>query len=156
MLEQARSRGVEVAQAGGEKLPFEAESFDLVTSFACLHHMIDPEVVQAALGEMVRVLRPGATVLVWDHNPRNPYWRFLMARLPQDRGDERLVPASEVLTGLKRGGLAQPKLRRMTFMPEFTPAWAVPTVGRLERLLERIPGLRSFAAHNVVIGRRAR
>jgi hypothetical protein len=39
-------------------------------------------------------------------------------------------------------------------MPDFTPAWAVPGVARLERLLERIPGLRSIAAHNVVTGRR--
>ena len=36
--------------------------------------------------------RPGGRVLVWDHNPRNPYWGRLMARVPQDTGEERLIP----------------------------------------------------------------
>ena len=39
-------------------------------------------------------------MLVWDHNPRNPYWRRLMAKVPQDDGSERLVPEAEVARGL--------------------------------------------------------
>ena len=46
---------------------------------------------------MVRVARPGGRVLIWDHNPRNPYWANLMARVPQDTGEERLIGADEVI-----------------------------------------------------------
>ncbi len=40
-------------------LPFDADSFDLVTSFNCFEHMSDPK---AALDEIVRVTRPGGIV----------------------------------------------------------------------------------------------
>ena len=48
--------------------------------------------------------RPGGRILVWDHNPRNPYWRMLMARVPQDTGEERLIPEDELLDGLGAAG----------------------------------------------------
>ncbi len=51
---------------------------------------------------MVRVAKPVGRVLIWDHNPRNPYWRLLMARVPQDTGEERLIGVTELLDGLPR------------------------------------------------------
>jgi SAM-dependent methyltransferase len=155
MLDRARQKGLEVVEASADALPFRDSSFDLVTTFAVLHHLIDPARVRCCLGEMARVARPGGTVIVWDHNPLNPYWKLLMARVPQDQGDERLVPADEIREGLRTAGLADIRLRRMTFMPDFTPPVAVPVVARLERLLESVPGLRWIAAHNVVIARHA-
>ena len=47
-------------QSSGAELPFDDDSFDLVATFAVLHHLIDPAVVRGTLAEMVRVLRPGA------------------------------------------------------------------------------------------------
>jgi UDP-glucose 4-epimerase len=69
-----------------------------------MHHIAAPEAVRATLAEMVRVARPGGWVLVWDHNPRNPYWKLLMKRVPQDTGDERLIPERELLAGLRAAG----------------------------------------------------
>lgn len=40
-------------------LPFDADRFDLVTSFNCFEHMADPK---AALDEIVRVTRPGGII----------------------------------------------------------------------------------------------
>jgi SAM-dependent methyltransferase len=153
MLEFARRKGIEVAQAGADSIPFEDRSFDLVTTFAVLHHLIDPQVVRSALGEMARVVKPGGAVLVWDHNPLNPYWRLLMARVPQDQGDERLVPAKEIVGGLEGAGMADVELRRMTFTPDFTPEPLLPTVARLEQILERVPVLNLLGAHNVAVAR---
>lgn len=153
MLEIAREKGLDVVQAGGESLPFEDGSFDLVTTFAVLHHLIDPDLVRATLAEMARVTRPGGAVIVWDHNPLNPYWRFLMSRSPQDQGDERLVPARLILDTLRRAGLREVTLRRLTFTPDFTPPSALPAVARTERVLERVPGLKLVAAHNVAVAR---
>lgn len=152
MLERARRKGLDVAQAGADDLPFDDGSFDLVTTFAVLHHLIDPEVVRGALREMARVVRPGGAVLVWDHNPLNPYWRLLMARVPQDQGDERLVPARLIVGTLRAAGL-EVSLRRMTFVPDFTPPRALPAVARAEKLLERAPLVRLVAAHNVAVAR---
>ncbi len=153
MLEEARERGLDVVEGSSGDMPFDDDSFDLVVTFAVLHHLIDPELVRATLREIVRVTRPGGTSVVWDHNPNNPYWKFLMARLPQDQGDEVLVPASLIMDELRRTPARQVTLRRMTFMPDFTPAWAVPAVGRIESVLERVPLLNRIAAHNVAIVR---
>jgi ubiquinone/menaquinone biosynthesis C-methylase UbiE len=66
LLEQARARApenVELVEADGRSLPFGEASFDLVASARTLHHTIRPELVVA---EMVRVLRPGGTMLLVD------------------------------------------------------------------------------------------
>lgn len=153
MLTIAQAKGLDVEQAGGDNLPFVDESFDLVTTFAVLHHLIDTNLVRATLREMARVVRRGGALIVWDHNPLNPYWRFLMARSPQDQGDERLVPSRLIVDALRQTGMQDLDLRRMTFTPDFTPPKLLSTVARAERLLERIPLLRLLAAHNVVIAR---
>ena len=51
---------------------------------------------------MLRVLRSGGHLLIWDHNPRNPYWNFLMKRVPQDCGEERLIHKNEILSILAK------------------------------------------------------
>lgn len=151
MLEEARERGLDVVEGSSADMPFEDDSFDLAVTFAVLHHLIDPELVRATLREIVRVTKPGGVAVVWDHNPNNPYWKFLMARLPQDQGDEVLVPASLIMDELHRTAARKVTLRRMTFMPDFTPKWAVPAVGRIEAVLEHVPLLNRIAAHNVAI-----
>jgi SAM-dependent methyltransferase len=153
MLERALAKGLDTVHASGDELPFEDASFDLVTTFAVLHHVIDPERVRGTLREMARVVRAGGALIVWDHNPLNPYWPILMARLPQDQGDERLVPARLIVGTLRSAGLRDVRLRRMTFTPDFTPPRLLPTVARVERALERMPGLNVLAAHNVVVAR---
>jgi SAM-dependent methyltransferase len=154
MLAIARARGLNVVHAAADDLPFEEASFDVVTTFAVLHHLIDPLVVRRAIREMCRVVRPGGAVVVWDHNPLNPYWPLLMRRLPQDRGDEKLVSAKLICDTLRESGMADIRLRRMTFVPDFTPARLLRTLASLERALERIPGLNRIGAHNVAIARR--
>lgn len=153
MLDIAREKGLEVVQASGDEMPFEDKSFDLVTTFAVLHHLIDPERVRSTLCEMTRVVRPGGALIVWDHNALNPYWRILMAKSPQDQGDERLVPARLIVNTLREVGMRNVSLRRMTFTPDFIPPGALPMVSRVEKVLERVPVVNLLAAHNVAIAR---
>jgi SAM-dependent methyltransferase len=150
MVDHARARGLDVTKAPADELPFETGSFDLVTCVAVLHHLIDPDLVDRSVREMARVVRPGGAVMIWDHNPLNPYWPLLMRRLPQDRGDERLVPAKQIVSPLRSAGMEDIVLRRMTFVPDFTPAGALATAARVERVLERVPLVRNLGAHNVV------
>jgi hypothetical protein len=102
---------------------------------------------------MWRVVRRGGAVLIWDHNPLNPYWPLLMRRVPQDKGTERLVPLREIRSALAPLG-AELTARRLGFTPDFVPRRAMGLVSAIESVLERVPGLREIAAHNVVVARK--
>ena len=120
----ASSRRCAAVRGSGTELPFEDSSFDLVLTVAALHHIADPEAIRATLAEMVRVLRPSGRIVVWDHNPRNPYWKRLMARVPQDDGSERLIPEDEVARRAARRRAPSPALRPARPRARLRPAAA--------------------------------
>jgi SAM-dependent methyltransferase len=153
MLEVMRSRspGISAVAASGTELPFDADRFDIVLSVAAFHHIADPDAVGATLAEMTRVSRPGGRILIWDHNPRNPYWSNLMARVPQDTGEERLIPSDELVEGLRAAGAQVLRVEQLGLVPEFVPPFALPAAAALERVVERTPIAHRFAAHNVVL-----
>src|SRR4051794_1832244 len=74
-VEQATAHAAEAALgdrfsyrlASAEELPFEDESFDLVTCQTVLIHVADP---QHVIGEMVRVAKPGGLVVASEPNNR--------------------------------------------------------------------------------------
>jgi SAM-dependent methyltransferase len=153
MLEVMRARSPEVraVQGSGTELPFEPDSFDVVVSVATFHHIAEPAAVRKTLAEMTRVSRPQGRIVIWDHNPRNPYWSRLMARVPQDTGDERLIPAKEVVDGLIEGGAQVLSVDQLGIVPDFTPRAGLGAAAALERVFERTPVLHEYAAHNVVV-----
>jgi ubiquinone/menaquinone biosynthesis C-methylase UbiE len=66
MLDHARvaaPANVEVIEADATQLPFDDFSFDVAATVRLLHHVRRPEVV---IAELVRVTRPGGTLLVVD------------------------------------------------------------------------------------------
>jgi SAM-dependent methyltransferase len=142
---------VQGIRASGEDLPFEDDSFDLAVTVAALHHVAEPAAVRATLTEMARVTRPGGRIVVWDHNPRNPYWTILMKRVPQDDGSERLIPEAEVHAGLAAGGARVLSSDQLGFVPDFVPPRLMGAMRRIERRVEATPGLRRLCAHNVVV-----
>lgn len=156
MLEHLRERDprVEAVQGSATELPFEDGSFDLTFCVAVMHHIANPQDVHSALIEMVRVTRLGGLILVWDHNPRNPYWKHLMARVPQDDGSERLIPEAEITGGLTDGGARIESSRRLGMVPDFVPPSMLGAARVFEKAVEKVPGARTFCAHNVVIARR--
>lgn len=156
MLDVMRHRNPEVAavHAPGQDMPFEDETFDFTYCTAVMHHVADPQDVHDTLVEMCRVTKPGGLVMVWDHNPKNPYWPILMKRVPQDTGAERLIPAQEILDGLKAGGAAPIDMQVTGFMPDFTPRPLLGMVSALERIVERVPLIKNFCAHNVILARK--
>lgn len=158
MLNVMRTRvpAVAAVAASGTALPFDDRSFDLVYCVAVMHHVAEPDAVRATLAEMVRVCRPGGSVVVWDHNPRNPYWKHLMARVPQDDGSERLISEAELLAGLRAGGAELVASEPLGLVPDFVPPAGLRAAAALERLAERTPGLRRLCAHNVVLATKRR
>lgn len=155
MLREAAGRGVgRVYAALSTALPFADGAFDLAFTVATLHHLETPARVAGTILEMARVVRPGGFVLIWDHNPLNPYWPLLMRRVPQDSGDERLVPLREILDDVRGAGLELVSARRMGLVPDFMPAALMPIWRRVEAVVESTPGLRNLAAHNVVVAQK--
>jgi len=57
---------VRFAHGGAEEIPADGDSFDIVIMFKSLHH-VRPGAMDAALGEIARVLRPGG--LAWISEP---------------------------------------------------------------------------------------
>lgn len=75
----------EVLEADGENLPFADESFDLVFSWGVIHHTTD---MQKALAELVRVCRPGGTLVLMLYHRRSLFflsYRALARFLPLAR-----------------------------------------------------------------------
>jgi SAM-dependent methyltransferase len=153
MLEvlRARSGAIEAVKAAGTSLPFADDSFDLVLCVAVMHHIAEPGDVSQTLAEMVRVAKPAGRILVWDHNPRNPYWEHLMARVPQDTGEERLIPEQEVVGGLRTAGAEILLSTQLGMVPDFVPRAAMRAAAAAERTVERTPLVRRLGAHNVIL-----
>src|SRR5712691_2850753 len=155
MVARARDRGLIGTFAGiTTALPFASESFDLALTVATLHHLETPERVATTVREMGRVVRHGGFVVLWDHNPAIPYWPILMKRVPQDSGDERLVPLAELLADVNAAGLELHRAFRSGFTPDFLPAPLAGLWNLVERAVEITPGLNVLAAHNVVVARK--
>jgi SAM-dependent methyltransferase len=156
MLERAGARDprLKTVHASGRRLPFDDSTFDLTYSVAVLHHIADPDEIRETLAEMCRVTKAGGHVLVWDHNPRNPYWPFLMRRVPQDTGAERLIPEQEILDGLVAGGATPIESIALGLMPDFAPRPLTGAIAAVERALERVPILSRLCAHNVILARK--
>jgi SAM-dependent methyltransferase len=150
----ARNPKLNAVQAQGRRLPFEDATFDFTYCIAVMHHIANPNDVCETLAEMCRVTKPGGLVLVWDHNPRNPYWPILMRRVPQDTGAERLIPHDELVGGLVAAGATPIDCQTLGLMPDFVPEPLVPGFAALERVLEITPGLNRYCAHNVILARR--
>ena len=68
-LREHRTGGMPVVQAGGDRLPFAADVFDLVVSVWVLEHLSDP---MATFIEIRRVLAPGGHFVFLTPNLRNP------------------------------------------------------------------------------------
>ncbi|MBI2861205.1 MAG: class I SAM-dependent methyltransferase [Chloroflexi bacterium] len=155
LVMQQRSRGPGV-QASATQLPFGDSTFDLTFCVALLHHLGDPTTVQQVLGEMVRVTKSGGHIVVWDHNPGNPYWKPLMQRVPQDKGDERLVPLEDICALLNGTTATVMSVSRSGFVPDFTPPWLLSVFRTLERALEAGPLWLTYRllAHNVVVAQK--
>ena len=139
------------ADGDSSRLPIRSGSVDAAICIATMHHVVDKQAVKQTLLEMVRIVKPGGWVLVWDHNPLNPYWPIFMKNLPQDQERTRLIPLQELILAFKQAPISSIRYWRTGWVPDFTPRAFLWFFKALEFVIERIPGLRAFAAHNVVL-----
>lgn len=97
-------------------LPFHDESFDIVTA-VCVYHHVDPRARPALTAEVERVLRPGGTACIIEHNPFNPVTQLIVSRLPVD-ADAHLLAAATTSELLKSAGLADCETTYFLYFPQ--------------------------------------
>jgi SAM-dependent methyltransferase len=122
MLEQAARRWPErfgpppaLASQDGARTPFADGQFDIATISAVLHH-VAPAERPAVYAELGRLLKPGGRLYVFEHNPRNPLVRYVIARTPIDE-NAVLLDAGEVQHGLLGAGRYEVETDYLMFMP---------------------------------------
>lgn len=162
MLEQARARGLLVAQGTATQLPVATASVDVAFCFKVLAHVAEP---QLALAEMARVVRPGGWVLAELYNPRS--LRYLVKRLKSPTPISATTDDGAVLTryddaaAIRR--MLPPELswqatRGIRIVTPVAAVHRVPVVGALVRQAERaladVPWAAGFGGFLVVCAQR--
>jgi SAM-dependent methyltransferase len=104
-----------LAAQEGARTPFADSTFDIATISAVLHH-VPPAERRAVYAELGRVLKPGGRLYVFEHNPRNPLVRYVIARTPIDE-NAVLLDANEVQEGLLASGRYELETDYLMFMP---------------------------------------
>jgi len=108
-----------LAPQDGARTPFADGQFDVATISAVLHHVPVAE-RPAVYAELGRVLKPGGRLYVFEHNPRNPLVRRVVARTPID-ANAILLDAREVQEGLLGSGRYELETDYLMFMPPGIP-----------------------------------
>ncbi|WP_278258319.1 class I SAM-dependent methyltransferase [Nocardioides convexus] len=88
-----------VERADVTSMPYPAETFDIVTSYLMLHHVID---WSEALAEAARVLRPRGMVIGYDLTDT----RLARATHRLDGSPHRIIAPDELADGLANAGFA--------------------------------------------------
>ena len=113
-------------------LPYPDGRFDIVTISAVLHHV--PLAERAAVyRELARVLKPGGRLYVFEHNPRNPLVRYVVARTPID-ANAILLDEKEVRHGLLDSAPYHIESDYLMFMPP-----GIAALRGVDRLLAWLP-----------------
>lgn len=131
-----RARGLDcVRQGAAEQLPYEGETFDLVTSFDVIEHLDDDV---AGLREMRRVLRPGGHALLFV-----PAFMFLWGVQDDVSHHRRRYTLPQLRRVVSEAGFA---VERSTYanITFFAPIW-------LGRALIRMLGINVDTENNIGI-----
>src|SRR3989338_843450 len=100
---------------------------------------------------MVRVAKKGSKIIIWDVNPFNPYWFFLFKRVPHDKNIKRIVPLRKIILEAKKLNLTKIEVSKSGCVPDFAFQKILPFFKFFELILERLPLINLFSAHNVIV-----
>jgi len=122
------------AVADASSLPYPDSHFDAVLLANVLHH-IDPGSRAAVLAETGRVLKTGGRLYVFEHNPMNPFTRYLVNTCPFDKG-VKLVPAGKLFRTLRMQGF---NVKNREYINFFPPGRNGERLAGLQKLLSFLP-----------------
>jgi len=128
------SKGIEArVQDDPGRIPFEGAVFDFVTA-VCVFHHVPPSARAALVREARRVLKPGGTLAIVEHNPHNPVTRLIVSRTPVD-ADAILLRPTETRRLFRDAGLTVDDQRYFLYFPESIYR----QLSRLESALGKVP-----------------
>ena len=115
------------------RIPFDRDVFDFATA-VCVFHHVEPPARAGLLQEIRRVLKPGGTLAIIEHNPFNPVTQLIVSRTPVD-SDAILLRPSETRRLLREAGFKVDDQRYFLYFPEsiYRP------LRTLESVLAKVP-----------------
>ncbi len=111
---------------------FPSDYFDLIV-VSCVFHHIVPDTRSEVLRELVRIIRPAGRLVIFEHNPKNPVTRCMVARAPIDRCAV-LLTSQEMMSAMRDAGFIELRTGYLMFFPPI-----LTLLQRFERFLEWLP-----------------
>lgn len=99
----------------GASIPFPSDQFDIAYAMCVFHH-IDHADHLALLQELRRVIKPGGSLFIFEHNPFNPLTVRVVNTCPFDE-NAHLIRGSEMKRRLLAGGFESAKTKYRVFFP---------------------------------------
>lgn len=127
------------------RLPFADASFDLMFA-SCVFHHIERTAHASWVEEAARVLAPGGSFFVFEHNPLNPFTLHVVRTCPFDRG-VRLLGAGYADRMLREAGFKSTAVRYYFFFPR-----VLRVLRPTERYLGSIPLGAQYYVHGIRSG----
>lgn len=115
VAEAAHANSAAFGITDGREIPYADCFFDLV-QVACVFHHIVPADRSHWIGEIRRVLKPGGSLFVFEHNVLNPLTLKVVRECPFDE-DAILLPRRELLGLARSAGFADVHARYIVFFP---------------------------------------
>jgi SAM-dependent methyltransferase len=99
----------------GARIPFAPDQFDIAYAMCVFHHISHADHV-ALLQELRRVIKPGGSLFIFEHNPFNPLTVRVVNTCPFDE-NAHLIRASQMKQRMLSAGFARVTTRYRVFFP---------------------------------------
>ncbi len=126
----------------GQAIPYDDNQFDLIFT-ACVFHHIPEEMHVGLLREIGRVLKPGGSFFLFEHNPWNPLTLHAVRNCSFDE-NAVLINAPQMKRRMAAAGLSRTKTVYRIFFPHF-----LARLRPLERYLAGLPMGAQYFVHAV-------
>jgi len=101
----------------GAQIPFEAGNFHIAYAMCVFHHINHADHL-ALLQELNRVIKPGGSLFIFEHNPFNPLTVRVVNTCPFDE-NAHLIRSADMRRRMLIAGFSSVKTRYRVFLPHF-------------------------------------
>jgi len=117
-IEEAKRKNIAISRFqifNGTQIPFADGLFDIVLMAAVLHH-VDFSLHETIVKEIYRALKPGGRLYLFEHNPLNPFTKYLVKTCEFDR-DAKLLSYRYTRKLIQKAGFNSIQIEFILFFP---------------------------------------